>query len=781
MTEVRSEAEIEFHDSEQRYVATARIYSPSDDGENSGSTSDESIVDSRSLIVLDEGEHEDVNEERVQLLEDRSYEYEIVNAIGEEIRLRESSVVSRSRISSSRDCGRIEVGGRVGVLQLTVEDESGRRVGTAAVEARSRKMGYREDFREMISDIADRSCDLLMRVRTPNAGRFRPDPGADAGTIAQQFAFVRSLFTSQGLRRAITRILRNPHVETITEREEKSVRRGLKSDSQTGAQLARGQPRIPVPDGHPLKEKLNSLPEKVRSTKQKDTVDTEENRFVKYVLRSFGRFLDDLSRVIEDNAEVGESPADERLLKEVRELNQEVGDILERDFFRELSTPSSLPLGSSVLQRKAGYRKVLQTWLQFGAAARLGWEGGEDVYRGGQRDIDTLYEYWIFFYLFDSVCEEFELSSVPADDLFEETRDKFGLKLKAGKELSVKGTCHIGRPLSVEFSYNKTFQGGADYNELGSWTRGMRPDYTLSLWPAELEKREAGRLELLTHVHFDAKYRLGRLEEIISDETEDSNFEDESRNEGRRKARTSDLQRAHAYRDAIRQTEGTFVLYPGDKSEARRLYREILPGVGALAVTPTGEGEEILPRLLRGVAEHTSDRATRREQDRYYSQLVHSAESPYQVREEIPETDPEGNRSLPPVEHKVLVYLDPPHQLDEWIRRRGYVAVPVRHRLGDVGLLHSRHVLLWDSESGQPLSVYRRFPPRSMQIRTEFELSHRGYPGPLEPQAQHVVLRVLQISERWPEKVTSWSQDIGGSDIEVLTLAEMIGESREAS
>lgn len=778
MPETRSEAELAFFDSKGSHVATATIYSDSqEDGEEGGVSG----IDSRELLVLDESESEELNEEEIQLLENRSYEYRITESTDEGLRLRESSVVKRSNIESSWDRGAIEVGGRVGVLQLTVEDQSGQRIGTAAVEVRSRKMGYREDFRQMISDIAERSCDLLMRAQSPSSGRFRPNPGANTERIAQQLAFVRSLLTSEDFRQAITQVVRNPHVEMVSDREEKSVRRGLKPDSKTGAQMARGRPRMPLPDGHSLREKIGSVPQKVRSTKRRDTTDTAENRFVRHVLRTFSRFLDDTSQVLEDNSGEDTTNANKRLLREIRELNREVNEKLNDDFFRELSPLSKLPLGSTVLQRRTGYRKILKVWFQFRAAARLGWEGGEDVYQGGQRNISKLYQYWLFFYLFDSVCEEFELPSIPADDLFEETKDGLGLKLETGEELSVRGTCRIGRPLHVEFSYERTFTSGAGYKEVGSWTRKMTPDYTLSLWPLELEKGEAQELELLTHVHFDAKYRAREFTEMVSGESGGTSLENDEVERKRQKAETSDLQKAHTYRDAIRQTEGTFILYPGDRTETRRLYREILPGVGALAVNPSSGEGEALSRLLREIAEHTSDRATRREQERYHSQLAHSAPSPYRVREQIPELDSEGCRSLPPLEHRVLVYSDSLYRLDKWIRLEGYVALPVQKGVNDIGSLQAKHILLWDSQSGRPLNIYRRFPPRSTRIYSECELDHRGYPGPTEPRTQHIVLGTLQIPEKWSENITSWNRNVGESKIESMTLAEMIGETREVS
>lgn len=44
----------------------------------------------------------------------------------------------------------------------------------------------------------------------------------------------------------------------------------------------------------------------------------------------------------------------------------------------------------------------------------------------------------------------------------------------------------------------------------------MRPDYTLSLWPGNISEAEAEEQELITHIHFDAKYRLNKV--ILEDE-----------------------------------------------------------------------------------------------------------------------------------------------------------------------------------------------------------------------------------------------------------------------
>ncbi len=45
----------------------------------------------------------------------------------------------------------------------------------------------------------------------------------------------------------------------------------------------------------------------------------------------------------------------------------------------------------------------------------------------------------------------------------------------------------------------------------------MQPDYTISIWPAEYTRQEAEQNELMVHVHFDAKYRVERVHELLGD------------------------------------------------------------------------------------------------------------------------------------------------------------------------------------------------------------------------------------------------------------------------
>jgi predicted component of viral defense system (DUF524 family) len=247
---------------------------------------------------------------------------------------------------------------------------------------------------------------------------------------------------------------------------------------------------------------------------------------------------------------------------------------------------------------------VYQTWIRFQAAARLSWRASADLFSAGQRDVATLYEYWLFMFMLDVL----RLIGVPSAEIarsvLSPTADGFGLKIQAGELFETSGfqLPWRGRGLALQLSYNRTFveaieesrqsANGVEYRVAsqreGSWTRRFRPDFTLSIWPADTTLEEAAEMDLLVHVHFDAKYSVSSISELFGASTMDLNEEKQQQRSGR--YRRGDLLKMHAYKDAIKRSEGAYVLYPGE-SQGRSYdvwarYHEILPGVGAFMVRP---------------------------------------------------------------------------------------------------------------------------------------------------------------------------------------------------
>ena len=671
-------------------------------------------------------------EEPVQLRERGRYIYRIEGG-GDGWRL---DGVGISQSPADGRSGSIEPGDQCGVLSLTLL-KGDAVVGRGAVEVRSVKLTYREDYRGMLNFIGEKCAGLLLDSRTATRLRLSSAWRENPGLMEQQLEFLRHTLESAAFRGAVDEVLRNPHRLLEDERREQSISRPFKAGKEFARQVGRAGERVALPEGHPLRAVLPSLPAKITVTRRTDFLDTVENRFVKMVLVEFRDFLAEVAGSLGRAAETGNNA---RLLREVARLRGRLDALLSRGFLPDVSRPELLPLGSPVLQRKAGYRELLHAWLQFHAGAQLAWDGGAEVWQGGARNVATLYEYWLFFQLEALFREKFACTQPLHAVLVETDAGLPRLKLQRGVELRtpVGGawSAIAKRPLKAEFQFNKKFLRNTDHKEGGSWTRGVQPDYTLSIWPAEFSKKKAEECDALVHVHFDAKYRVEKIAAMFGEDEEDA--------QAPTAAKYADLLKMHAYRDAIRRSAGAYVLYPGNAGDGRKFeqFHELLPGLGAFAIHPkadgAAEGMGELRKFLDDVIEHLSNRTTSRERASF-----HTAES-YTLREDtvqygslvLNERDvmSDTGRAIPPAEHHVVVaWYDSPEQL-AWTRETGFAVV----RLGDRrGTWHvppefasARHVLLHTHKSQVADGLWaltERKP--GYKVFTAEDLKAKGYPG----------------------------------------------------
>jgi hypothetical protein len=172
------------------------------------------------------------------------------------------------------------------------------------------------------------------------------------------------------------------------------------------------------------------------------------------------------------------------------------------------------------LQRRSGYRELLRAWLRFHLTAQLSWNFDKDednIFAGGKKDIASLYEYWVFFVLFNTLTNKYgQLSTKNPNSWIEGliVPDRFGLglTLQEGKTRAFEFKYQDAkRPLNIKFYYNRPFVGGRIYENnkgAGSYSKSFRPDYTLSIWPDKISQNIAEETESIVHIHFDAKYKV---------------------------------------------------------------------------------------------------------------------------------------------------------------------------------------------------------------------------------------------------------------------------------
>ena len=218
----------------------------------------------------------------------------------------------------------------------------------------------------------------------------------------------------------------------------------------------------------------------------------------------------------------------------------------------------------------------------------------------------------------------------------------------------------------------------------------MRPDYTLSIWPADFSEEEAEQQELIVHVHFDAKYKVEGLayltssEPNTSKETLDSALLNEKEEQKQGTYKRADILKMHAYKDAIRRTVGAYVLYPGSETSEYRGFHEIVPGLGAFPLSPSnsGHGLENLNRFILEIVDHFCNRASQRERLSYHKYNIHKSGNNDRIHEMLPEYEVDTKRRpMPPCESTVLVGYYNQKQY-KWIENSGFYNIRIDAKNG---------------------------------------------------------------------------------------------------
>jgi len=578
----------------------------------------------------------------------------------------------------------------------------------------------------MLSDITEQCIELIFQHSSPVTQVVDIDHEKEFRTWHQRFAFIKSIIDKEEFADAVNKIISSPVTKWKEEEAEKDIRCLRKINSKTLRQLSGAKNRIKLPDDHVLNRGvLQTVPLKIIISNKTETADTPENRFIKHALQSFLFFVSDFISRLENES---------KTKQEALQIESLLGQILSHSLFKEISAPNIIVLNNPVLQRKEGYRDILKIWLMFSLAAKISWEGGDDVYDIEKRNVATLYEYWLYFELLKILESVFGIK--PGKELIVDTKDRLCLQLKQGIRFTIEGECtKYNRNLKIQFSYNRTFSGSnteSNYPDGGSWTRNMRPDYTLSIWPAAISEEKAEKEELIVHIHFDAKYKI---EKILESFGEVENLDEEKIEQSKGTYKRADLLKMHSYKDAIRRTGGAYILYPGkEKTTYSRMgFNEIIPGLGAFQIRPSESGDngsKELEKFFEDVVFHFVNRASQREKtaNKIYNIHKDKPKKEDEVRDQLPEYI-ENNKLIPDETFVLIAYYKSKEHL-EWINKGLYNARTGKGR-GALKLGTSeagaKYILLHSENDSLSNKLYQT-TESGPRILSSQELKDYGYP-----------------------------------------------------
>lgn len=557
---------------------------------------------------------------RILLLEALTYDWKVTGVEGFTLKTQLQSATAGSHWSHREgdSYGSFQVVTYLGTAPFHLEASGGKL--SLHFEIISQKFDYFSEYRLLTEEIAGFCQQLLLDLESPTSLAFETDGDRESRLLLEQFLFLRGWLTREKLEGAMESILRNPH--TNLEKEHSWTPAAMVSSADW---LYR-----PASMARDWKRNAEGLarPAECLDVRKYDSPDTPPNRFLKFALDGF----------LEVCRQVGEQfPEAYSLNDEASRFAENLEQILAKPFFRDIGRMTRVPLDNQTVQKRHGYRDILHAWILQQAAASLTWEGNEETFSGPSRNVATLYEYWIFITLhrllgaLPGFAPRDEKLPSPADDpeSFLQKGDKgLIINLKRSRRSRTRFIFTPDDPslqsLAVDLYYERVFRHSQDAVSGDSYSRQFKPDYTLAIYPAEFEEEpEASAANRVAYLHLDAKYRAQQIEALFGNESDEGLDEEKEETKAKSTYKRGDLLKMHTYNDAVRQTIGSYVLYPGSDTgsgDRIRKFHEIVPGVGAYVLKPGNRDcLDALSGFLTEILTHQSNRFSQLSRIRHWT------------------------------------------------------------------------------------------------------------------------------------------------------------------
>lgn len=311
-----------------------------------------------------------------------------------------------------------------------------------------------------------------------------------------------------------------------------------------------------------------------------EEIDIPENRLIKDLLQ---RVLSVLERIEADIDKNERDLSETYFSNRVSSMKTETYRMLSTGWMNDVGELDIIPFNSSVLQKKHGYRELFTMYQMLGLGSSLSDDQFSILLEGHNKKVYQIYEYWCYIQLYKCL---FELSTNKPDHPLE-TSGK-GLTISPKRQNNLKFIIpSCGFDLEVKLLYNREFTRTSNPDQ--SYSLPLRPDYTLVVY---LPKEIGGTTNL---INFDAKYKVKYVEnQNIVSEDEDLDSD----------CWAFDIYKMHTYRDALLKSNGSYVLYPGDKTNLFEKEGDgtIIPSVGSISLVP-GDSTDTLKMLIERILE----------------------------------------------------------------------------------------------------------------------------------------------------------------------------------
>lgn len=428
------------------------------------------------------------------------------------------------------------------------------------------KLDYKKDYtnllREVNEEIYNLAYHFIKRTHLSGSAELFKDPSP-----AEFYRLMEKHFIEY--EEALAHIEKHPHHQLVTTYEEVRGDRLHKQDRHSRAYLRKNANKmVDVERGIPLGNRT-VMPIKGLLMKKQHTVDTHENRYVKFTMERIVSKLENLVAAIKKV--FPEKETDIELISKLGVMITILRHKLREPFWQRIGKLDR-SINSLVLQMGNGYREVFQIYITISKSIVLHGE----LYKMSVKDIATLYEYWTFLKL-GSILRKYCISG--EQNIVQISNDGLFLNLQRDKVAQQKFTLpETGEQIILQYQYTTGRHGP---------TVTQKPDSMLSI-----EKQ--GKDFLFQYI-FDAKYRISVGENMILGPKDD------------------DINTMHRYRDSIvaernggyeRTAFGAYVLFPWHEElvyKEHALYESIRKvNIGGLPFLPNATMlvEQVIHSLL---------------------------------------------------------------------------------------------------------------------------------------------------------------------------------------
>ncbi len=377
-------------------------------------------------------------------------------------------------------------------------------------------------------------------------------------SVLERFEYYRQIIydqpRNQNLETLVSFIIRNKHTKIIRESVKLPISK-IKQVSKNPFKSINPVDFVTLSENHPLSNTVfakslsgqtsnNYFVSRLASDQKTNSVDTLENRFIKYFLAEIRNTC-----VLVRNM----SGLDDITYEQGRLISAKIEMLLNFDFFREIGPLRIIPTSSTVLLGRAGYREIFSHFI----LSRLGFHNiidrlNREALNTGLKSISDLYEVWVFMKIAESILGT-EVVVKDTQRLFSSGTVKYGFTWQSGE-------CKV--------IYNNSFSR----TRSDSYSLTLRPDVIINIADS--------------YYLFDAKYKIKWNPET---EAEMAGFKSE------------DLHKMHCYVDAIPKACSSFVVYPGhhraffDRTTFKKT--DVIPnlkefrGVGTIPLKPLDEDQ----------------------------------------------------------------------------------------------------------------------------------------------------------------------------------------------